>query len=250
MEAESSSAPDVSAAAPERDTEYERLSAADYELKFVAERWRVKPVLRWLQVVCRPDPAFPTGTVFTIYYDTPTLDCLHEKRNSDYLKTKVRLRWYRVGDRVSDIAFLETKSRLGSRREKPRLPLPYQPSWPTSGSLDVPSLRTVSRQLRSAGITVSGDYQPVLLVRYRRHRFIEPLTGLRASLDTEICAPAVSRARRLTPSPLPLPTTVFEFKGPRDGLPESLCPLTTLGFRKSSFSKYSACYDYTLELAG
>ena len=230
---------------PPTNEEEERLSRATFESKFVAERWRAESARRWLQVTCRPDPVFPKATVFTIYFDTPTLDCLREKQNSDYLKTKVRLRWYRLEDRVSDSAFLEIKSRVGTRREKFRLPLPHQEAWPTRGSLDVPSLQTVPRHLRAAGIAVADHFRPVLLVRYQRHRFIERVTGLRASLDTNICAPAVSWAARLVPCPLPLPHCVFEFKGPRDHLPEALRPLTTFGFRKSSFSKYGACYDYS-----
>ena len=230
-------------------TDEERLSAATFESKFVAERWRAEPARRWLEVICRPDPTFPVGTVSTIYYDTPGLDCLQEKQNSDYLKTKVRLRWYQLEGRVSDSAFLEVKTRLGTRREKFRLPVPHQEAWPTHGSLDGPMLRGIPQHLRAAGIAVSDSYRPVLLVRYQRHRFIEPLTGLRASLDTNVCAPAVSRATRLVPCPLPLPHCVFEFKGSQDHLPETLRPLTTIGFRKSSFSKYGACYDYSLAFA-
>ena len=230
---------------PPTHADEDRLSQAGFELKFVAERWRAESARRWLEVMCRPDPAFPKGTVFTIYYDTPSLDCLREKQNSDYLKTKVRLRWYQLEDRVSDTAFLEIKSRLGTRREKFRLSIPHQKAWPTRGSLNVPSLQSVPRQLRAAGIAVADHYRPVLLVRYQRHRFIERLSGLRASLDTNICAPAVSWAARLVPCPSPLPHCVFEFKGPSDQLPETLRPLTTFGFRKSSYSKYGACYDYT-----
>lgn len=203
-------------------------------------------MLHWLRLVCRPDPVFPESTVFTVYYDTPALDCLREKHNSDYLKTKIRLRWYVVDGRVTDAAFLEVKSRFGSRREKHRVTLPFQSAWPTHGSLDIPSLRRVLRLARPDGLMVPDDYRPVLLVRYRRRRFIEPHTGLRASLDSDIGAPAVSRAEGLTPNRLPLPVTVFEFKGPRDHLPESLRVLTTLGFRKASFSKYAACYDHAL----
>ena len=178
--------------------------------------------------------------------DAPGLDCLAEKRNSDYLKTKVRLRWYRVAGRCADTAFLETKSRLGLRREKRRVKLPFTSAWPTRGSLDVPSLRGMSRLLRSEGVAALEDYRPALLVRYRRQRFIEPRTGIRVNLDTDIRAPAVSRARRLFPVPLPLQLTVFECKGQRDHLPESLRALTAFGFRRSSFCKYAACYDYAL----
>ena len=207
-------------------------------------------MLRWLRLACRPDPAFPESTVLTVYYDTPGLDCLEEKRNSDYLKTKLRLRWYRVGGRVGDAAFLEVKARFGARREKRRVAVPFQPAWSARGSLDVSSLRRVPRLLRPAGIVMRDDYRPVLLVRYLRHRFVEPRTGLRASLDGEIQAPAVSRTEGLVPNPIPLPVTVFECKGARDHLPESLRVLTTLGFRRASFSKYAACYDHSLAPLG
>ena len=102
------------AEAVEHLSEDDRLAAATFEAKFVAERWRAESARRWLQMVCRPDPDFPEATVYTVYYDTPGLRCLHEKLNGDYLKSKVRLRWYRVGERAGDTAFLEVKMRLGS----------------------------------------------------------------------------------------------------------------------------------------
>ena len=250
MDSDSPAFPVAGARSASCETDHHRLAGADFELKFVGERWRGESVRRWLRLVCRPDPAFPESTVYTVYYDTPTLDGLREKRNSDYLKTKLRLRWYLVGERVMDPAFLEVKSRFGSRREKRRVPLPFQSSWLTRGSLDIPSLRRVPPLLRHAGFVAPDDFRPVLLVRYRRHRFIEPQTGLRASLDCGIDAPAVNRAEGLTPVLLPLPVTVFEFKGQRDHLPESLRALTTLGFRKASFSKYAACYDHALTPLG
>ena len=233
-----------------RETDHDRLSSADFELKFVGEPWRTGSALRWLRLVCLPDPSFPESTVFTVYYDTPTLDCLLEKRNSDYLKTKIRLRWYRVGDRATDSAFLEVKSRYGSRREKLRVTLPFRSAWQTRGFLDTPSLRDVPGLLRPEGLAGLDDYRPVLQVRYRRHRFIEPQSGLRISLDSDIRAPAVSRAGGLIPNPLPLPTAVFELKGRRDHFPERLQVLTRLGFRKASFSKYAACYDHALAPLG
>ena len=82
---------------------------SNYELKFLAPRRRAAPARRWLQATCRPDPIFPESTVYTVYYDTATLASLSEKQNSDYLKTKVRLRWYRVGNRFSETAFVEIK---------------------------------------------------------------------------------------------------------------------------------------------
>ena len=250
MSAVSSSSGQVGLLPAARDTEDDRPSGSDYELKFVGDRWRREPVLRWLRLACRPDPVFPESTICTVYYDTPDLDSLREKRNSDYLKTKLRLRWYRVGERVTDIAFVEVKLRFGARREKRRVAVPFESAWWKCGSLDIASLRDVPCLLRPAGIVMPDDYRPVLLVRYRRHRFIERHTGLRASLDSDIHTPAVRRTVGLIPNPIPLPVTVFEFKGPHDHLPESLRVLTTLGFRKASFSKYAACYDHCLAPSG
>ena len=235
--------PSSSAAPATQSPVPERTAFTNHELKFTGARWRTKVVRRWLHHVCVPDGDFPEGTIYTVYYDTPALDCLGEKLDSDYLKTKIRLRWYRVGGRFSSSAYIEVKSRCGSRRGKARVSVPLQRSWSTTGILDVPSIRAAPRHLRSAGIAVPGDYRPVLLVRYRRYRFVEPLTGARCSLDQDICVPAASYDQGLTRSTLPLPTTVFELKGRSDRLPEPLGALTTLGFRKSSFSKYAACYD-------
>ena len=232
-----------SAAPATRSPAQEGPAFTNYELKFTGERWRTSAVRRWLRHACAPDADFPEGTVYTVYYDTPALDCLHEKLDSDYLKTKIRLRWYRVGGRFSSSAYLEVKSRCGSRRGKARVPVPFQRDWPTAGMLDVPSIRGALRRLRPAGIVVPDDYRPVLLVRYRRHRFVEPLTGSRCCLDRDICVPAAGYAHGTIPSSLPLPTTVFEIKGRSDRLPERLAALATLGFRRSSFSKYAACYN-------
>ena len=49
---------------------------------------------RRLDSVCRRDPEFPAAVVWTIYYDTPAFASLGEKINSDYLKRKIRVRWY------------------------------------------------------------------------------------------------------------------------------------------------------------
>ena len=70
---------------------------------------------RRLDSLCRRDPEFPAAVVWTIYYDTPALVSLGEKINSDYLKRKIRVRWYSdLEGRVSGPAFVEAKLRLGT----------------------------------------------------------------------------------------------------------------------------------------
>lgn len=107
---------------PDRELEdFER------ELKFTVPGLCVPAVLQWLRAVCDPDPAFPHGIISSIYYDTRDGRYLAEKVNSDYLKTKIRLRWYRDPDdaSVDGPAFLEAKYRIGARREKMHLAMPF-----------------------------------------------------------------------------------------------------------------------------
>jgi hypothetical protein len=69
-------------------------AGGDRELKYSLQAGRVPLARRMLASACRPDPEHAVACVWTIYYDTPQLTSLREKINSDYLKVKVRLRWY------------------------------------------------------------------------------------------------------------------------------------------------------------
>ena len=226
------------------------LTDTDYEVKFLVDGGDVTPVLRWLRTVCRLDPVFPEGIVSSIYYDTPALDSLREKVNSDYLKTKVRLRWYGYRGETSRASFLEVKYRIGGRRDKVRVTTPYAGAWFTTVPLHDPVLHQMPQLLQPYGVPHLSGLRPVLLVRYRRYRFIEPLTGARVSLDTDISAPRVNREILAAPHPLPLRTAVFELKSRLSDLPLPLHELTRMGARKSSFSKYCACHDHTMTLFG
>jgi hypothetical protein len=64
------------------------------ELKYVFPNLRAGWLREWLGVRCRPDGEFAAGRISSIYFDTWSESLLDEKVNSDYQKTKVRLRWY------------------------------------------------------------------------------------------------------------------------------------------------------------
>ena len=84
------------------------------ELKFTLPAARAQLARRRLETLCRRDPEFPAAIVWTIYYDTPALVSLGEKINSDYLKRKIRVRWYSdLEGRVTGPAFVEAKLRVG-----------------------------------------------------------------------------------------------------------------------------------------
>jgi hypothetical protein len=220
-------------------------TSCERELKYGLPVGRVALARRILSAACRPDEEYPSGCVWTIYYDTPRLSSLREKVNSDYLKLKIRLRWYSELDRPpSGPAFIEAKRRVGSRRDKVRLAVPYAASELADWALDDRRLMTLPHLLRTRGIALHGVWQPVVLIRYRRDRFVEPVDRARVNLDSEIAALALHPgfSAKLTPGPLGL--AVVEVKGWQQDLPIALRNLLTLGARKLSVSKLLAVHRH------
>ncbi len=214
-------------------------SAGERELKFTLPAGHAHLARQRLEFVCRRDPEFPAAVVWTMYYDTPALISLGEKINSDYLKRKIRVRWYSAIDgRVSGPAFVEAKLRLGTRRSKARVQLPYPADEIAHWDLQDPRLLRFPLLLREQGVLHQASWQPMILIRYRRDRFIEPLTHSRVSLDADISGPAANPRFISAPNQSPLATAVLEVKGGGDELPVALRPLLALGLHKTSFSKF------------
>ena len=211
------------------------------ELKFVVAEGRASAMLGFLRATCRPDGLHATGLVSTIYYDTPSLQLLGEKSDSDYQKLKVRLRWYRAplgSSSGSEKAFLEVKRRIGALRDKARVETHLTADALDRMSLEDPALLSVLDRLPSLGFPVPMPLMPALLLRYQRHRFVEPLSNTRISLDTDIRAVHARRGLFGSGAGASLPTAVLEVKGHADDLPRVLRPLAHLGARRGSFSKY------------
>ncbi len=176
----------------------------------------------------------------SIYFDTRDLRLLAEKAGSDYLKTKVRVRWYPWSGSEAP-SYLELKRRFGTRRHKIRVETPYPAGRLADEPLASAELARLPRRLRSQGVPVPEILLPVLVVRYHRRRWIDPTSGARISLDTAITAPRFSPGLGLTANPAPLPQAVLEVKSAAAYLPPRLAALTGLGLRRASFSKYAAC---------
>ena len=219
------------------------VAALQRELKYVFSNHRARIFRDWLDVRCRPDPQFAAGRIFSVYFDTPGSTLLDEKINSDYLKTKVRLRWY--GDwtsgRPAGNVFLEVKRRFGSTRKKFRQLLDWPAAEAAGRELSDPRLLEVNRLVAAAGFCFSGPLRPVVGIEYRRRRYLEPATGTRICLDHDIAAfrthPALGPAGRRPP----IADGVFEVKGTVERLPDTLAPLIALGCRRQSFSKFQRC---------
>ena len=222
-----------------------RAASGDRELKFTLPGGRVGLARRMLEAACRPDQHYPAAYVWTIYYDTPHLTSLREKINSDYLKLKVRLRWYAdLEHPPSGSAFIEVKRRVGARRDKVRVKAPHPAEELATWDLRDGRLRSLPLLLRAQGISLQDIWHPVVLIRYRRDRFVEPVSRARVNLDSEIAAIAVNRGFVSTFDPSAIGPGVFEVKGSEEELPTALRSLLLLGTRKGSFSKFLAVYRH------
>ena len=227
-----------------------RIEDFERELKFLLPAGRAGAALAWLATICRPDPGHPRAFVWTVYYDTPSSRSLGEKIDSDYLKMKLRVRWYgRACEPVSGPVFAEAKYRIGSRREKVRVQLPVDAPLVSALPLDDPLFATFPRALGPAGVLAGPEWRPVLRLRYERSRFIEAVSGARVSLDRDITPEAVDTRRLTALNAGPLGVCVLEVKGHEDTLPRSLTPLLHLGARQGSLSKYAAVYDHVRRIA-
>jgi hypothetical protein len=230
-------------------------SDTSVEQKYVFAGMYADLLHAWLTTHCEPDPEFARGRVLSLYYDTPSLALYEEKRNSDYLKTKVRLRWYETCEDVRhDSAdpvrcFLEVKAKIGSLRTKQRVPV----SIPRQYLYEDPFRQEdIVERPRRSGLDIPdlpSALLPMLLIQYERVRFVDVVTGSRIALDTGIRAVAAHPHYVPARLPIVLPVGVLEVKGPERDFPDSLGPLG--GYvTKEAFSKYATCWEHILQPAG
>ena len=234
--------------------------AADHEVKFVLDNGVAPAVTHWLSGRCLAEPRYPAGLISSIYYDSCDWQFLREKINSDYLKTKVRLRWYGQIDtqELGNETFLEVKRRIGGRRVKWRTRSQFSGEFLSKVRLEDRGLGDVREMLLAGGVVVPEQLYPTMRITYKRMRFIEPVTRLQVNLDYDIRVSATN-PRMLPPATVGcLRQAVLETKGPatvearmggvkpkrRTGvLPDVLHFLGAMGCQKSSFSKYLHCYE-------
>lgn len=217
----------------------------EHELKFIISNAHSKVIVEWLNRYCNPDPEFPVGLISSIYYDTTDWKYLGEKFNSFYFKTKVRLRWYSdlAYKHHYEAAFVEAKYKVGGRRFKSRVKSPFTGQEIARMPLEDKRLLQIPALLISKGIVIDETLLPAFQITYKRFRYIDPFSGSRICFDFDIHSPQVNKLMLPYIKSVILQTAVFEVKGRVSELPPSLYPLTDLGLKKSSFSKYSACYQ-------
>src|SRR5918996_741170 len=192
------------------------------EQKFVFNAAKKDVLLDWLEFHFERDSSFYFGPIVTLYYDTPSLSLYGQVRNGDYLKTKVRLRWYQKHfppEQRSVSCYMEIKQKCGTRRYKQRQPQTLEPGCLTGDIFSQPAILEAPYELAELHVFARNVLVPILLVEYERFRFIDPVSGSRISLDSRITCSRANSAY-LADAPLAWATDVLEIKGDLDELPD------------------------------
>ncbi len=224
-------------------TPAESIEALEFERKFMIPRSRCEAAVSCLDAFCRRDPSYSAGIVSSIYFDTPRLRLLQEKEDSTLYKTKVRLRWYEdLGAGPIGRSFLEIKSRVGLRRAKRRYPVELEAAQLSTAALTDPRILAALENLDQDPTVATLGLRPVLVVRYQRRRWIDPVTGARISLDRSISVPSTNPRILPHTSFVRLPAVILEIKNSSGAIPPNLHFLRALKAEPCSFSKYFECY--------
>lgn len=202
-------------------------------------------LMDWASFALEPDPAHATGAINSLYYDTQDLALYHQKRSSEYLKFKVRLRWY--GDITGEPdrtvqAFLEVKRKIGATRRKQRTAISLCSSSLSSGNFDTDVMASLTKHALENGFPVHMPLRPAAHIRYLRTRYVDPSCGARIAMDSNIRCEWFNQALAPLQPPAMLDSGVLEVKGRMRHLPRSLEPVAFL-LQKYSFSKYAQCLE-------
>ena len=226
----------------------EPVQALDHEVKFVFPGAMFAVARTILHGVCRREEPHAESLVETIYFDGPGLESLEEKLGSDYLQDQDPPALVRplAGGLARGQAPGRQPAREAAAARGPLAPIPLDGRELSRRSLDSPALAGVPALLAGAGEAAPAGLRPAVHLTYRRERFVEPASGLRIALDSEITALRIADWAAAAPGIRRLPGNLrspflVELKGGSRDLPPALAALAALGGRRESFSKYSFC---------
>ena len=161
----------------------------EYEIKYNIDQSSIPDVEYWLDRVLIPGPAYPDSIVSSIYFDSYELNSYREKLNGDYLKTKYRIRWYETPGITQSSNFpvvAQTKRKRGNIRIKESMPIDIDPMCLLNNSIDSAKIIDCQSHFNSMKCPPEETLFPVVLIRYRRKRYLEPISGLRVCIDYDI----------------------------------------------------------------
>jgi hypothetical protein len=203
-------------------------------------------VAAWLDARCDRDPSYPEGQVRSLYLDTAGLKYLAEKMDGDFLKTKIRLRWYASDENAAAAGpvWLEVKRRAGLSRSKIRVRFLDRATDIDRLDPDAIDIGDVVPRVREQGVDAPSWLRPTLALRYQRSRWVEPESGIRIALDRAIRPTWIAGPSPPATGNGELLDAIIEFKGSMPDAPVLLRQrVAAFGGRRTSFSKYFRCYD-------
>ena len=217
-----------------------------HELKYIFPVNQSDHLLRWLMSRCYADGDHPQNIISSVYYDTVDWNFLGEKINSDYLKTKYRLRWYQDVETLtfSPKSYFEKKQKIGSSRRKQRVELDLDTSVKEARYLNDRYFTELPTKIYTTELTPVRAILPVFQISYVRYRLVDKLSGARLAVDTNIHVPRINPSMVKRTKTSALQYGVFECKSGAMNLPDWLHGVATFGCRKNAFSKYSNCYEH------
>jgi hypothetical protein len=226
----------------------DRMDDGTIEQKYLFAGAKKQLILDWLDFHLVRSPEFYFGPILSLYYDTPSFDLYGQVSDGDYLKNKVRLRWYQANfasPAQTVNCYLELKHKCGSIRKKCRTLVKLEAGCLAGNIFEDDAIASLPGQLPELRSLFRLPLMPMLVVEYQRYRFIDPQTGARVSLDTNIGCRRANASHLPVATPVELGCGVLEVKGKGDKLPESLRPLNR-HLKKQSFSKYAKCCEYLM----
>ncbi|NNF50172.1 MAG: VTC domain-containing protein [Woeseiaceae bacterium] len=222
------------------------VAAKRFELKYVFDGNYSPTIVDWAEHCLIADPRFPSSKISSIYFDDYSMSSYRAKRNSEFTKSKLRLRWYDTGNTNSRNdrreCFLELKSKTGPSTTKSRVPAKVPRELLLQPFSRDSSLR---RTLAEPAAALDGTYSlatPVVLIAYERRRYIDPDSGSRVAIDTSIQAFGNETVSWIATRHSTLDVGVVEIKGDQRVLPRPLQSISSFFFRES-FSKYARCCE-------
>lgn len=224
-----------------------------YEEKFpVSSRQRLE-LLQELAPVIITDSHGQNGNyqIFSQYFDTPDLQFFQDKVNGEFLKTKVRLRFYRSYEQpIWHFPCLEIKQRRGNIVSKHRFKLDLKLAdsiLRADRSFDLRELILASCQDAEIRSSLGNKVLvPAVAVFYRRAAFhVRGLEGLRLTFDREIAGLTYGRlcdadgVLTLARAQHQRSSEIFEIKSYARPPAFIVERLAALGAVQQSFSKYA-----------
>jgi hypothetical protein len=218
-----------------------------FERKFYLVPHDVAGARMLLRHLCLPDSDYPSEQINSLYFDTSDLDQHERSSSGDFLKDKVRIRWYSTDDDINNMEtiFIELKAKEGFASTKQRLKMQVPGKNLTSPELGkgIVSRKLLLDTLARFGFFPYEMLQPIIKISYWRYRFTEVATGQRVSLDCHIRSTVIMPGLGNGERELELPGAVIEIKGDQMELPATLRRMRLLDIDWTRFSKYSACID-------